>query len=248
MRVEREVARVGEVVRFDEGTALALRAEARIFELDQDGARVAVVDLGEGDVARGEPGHREGTPGRFDRRGAQEVLALERVRLEMLAVAGDPDGPVRRIRRPLRRRDDHRLGPAAGQHDLEQVKRIADERGREDVVDRRGVPVEQRERIPLRAGALVGGDLGELSRRRAVAVHVQPGRHRVVAVRAGRSVGTREVPVGRDERRRLHVHLARVPGVAVDAEDGPAATRLDRGGGPGDHRAGGRSPRSTNSR
>src|SRR4029077_20457367 len=89
-RDDREAAAGAGDVLGHERSALALRTETVVLERDEDGERVAVVELDHVDVAAREPGHRERglvrqcrTRGERVRRVAAEVT---------LRHAADPDG------------------------------------------------------------------------------------------------------------------------------------------------------------
>ena len=59
VRVDREPAAQRNRSALDEGAPLALPAEPEVLDLAEDGEGEAIVDLGDVDVGRPDPGHRE---------------------------------------------------------------------------------------------------------------------------------------------------------------------------------------------
>ena len=199
-RRELPAARIGrqrtartELPVLDEGSALALLAEAVVFQRHEHGVGVAVVQLANIDVLGADAGHAE-----HRLRGqARARLRLRRVarasRVARMALAHAPH-PHRRLRHLLRlvgRTDDHGHGPIRDEAAVQQVQRCHDPAGSVVLLEREGI-LHLRVRVHGRPGALGDGDRAELVLGRAVERHVAPGGQGVGSVRAEVASSRRE--------------------------------------------------------
>ena len=169
----------------DERAAFALRAEAVVLERDEDGVRVAVVELEHVDVVERDAGHAQrelaGAPGAgVDGRLAPGALVVAG---SGLAEAEQVHRRLAQVARALGRGDDDGDGAVRDQAAVEQVQRLDDPARRVVVVERHRPAVHLRVRVQLRPRALADRDRAELIVRRAVEVHVAPARERVARVR-----------------------------------------------------------------
>src|SRR5256885_2890876 len=121
----------------DERAALALGAEAEVFDLDQHGDREAVVELGDVDVVRSEPGPLEEPFGDDPGGQRRDVVAHEDGKLDARLRVGDAalgDGPDEygrpaAITGPFGAGHDHRTGPVRLQAKVKQAQRAGDHPG-----------------------------------------------------------------------------------------------------------------------
>src|SRR6185295_2538702 len=104
-------------------TALALRAEAIIFELHEHHVGEAIVELRGVDVGRTDTGHAIGRLAALDRGGMHHVFAGEPAReIVEAAEAADENRRGFQIARAFRGSDDHRSCPIAAQRAIEQTE------------------------------------------------------------------------------------------------------------------------------
>src|SRR6185436_14940396 len=106
---DREPAARPDRAALDEGAALALAAEPEVLDLAEDGEGEAIVDLGDIDVSRSDPGHRERARRRLGEAQRREVRTLrdDARRIGMaLGGAHHVDRPPLQVPGALRRADD----------------------------------------------------------------------------------------------------------------------------------------------
>ena len=163
------------------GPPSPLRQNPRSSISAEDGEGEAIVDLGDVDVGRPDPGHRERARRRLGEAQRREVRTLrdDARRIGMaLGGAHHVDRPPRQVPGALRRADDDGGGAVALEAAVEQPEGVGDHARGLMVLDRDGrghdgVAVERR--VP--AGR--HGDLAELATGGPVELHVTTGHGRV---------------------------------------------------------------------
>jgi hypothetical protein len=233
-----------------ERTALALGAEAVVLDLQQDGDREAVVQLGDVDVGGPEAGAAVQRLGDGLGRQRGDVVAQHdgeldpRLRVDQRARGRGADEHrwVRRVTSAFGAGDDDGGGAVGLQAEVVEPQRAGDPPRREVVVHR------QRTAVHLRMGVLVGpvaagdGDRPEVLLVRAVLVHVPlgdegedlPGREQAVGEEQ-LVVGSAATDAGRGDRAEPEAPAA-APVERAVAQHVRGHPRHDGSDGLGDHR------------
>ena len=209
--IERQLADAGNQIAVgDELAALALLAEADVFQLHQHGDGKTVVDRGVFDVLWRDAGFLEGARSRphAGRIGQVEILAAART-FHGFAMADHPHQRFLQAFGDFRRRHDQRAAAIGDDAAIHPVQRIGDHRRVQHVLDGDDV-LQHGMRIVLRV--MRGRDLdpGQLLAGGAVVVHMAHRAHAIGIMRGG-AVSRLKVLLG-SRRARRHYAGARLAG------------------------------------
>ena len=182
--------------------ALALAAETGIFEGQQRGDGVAVVDLRGVHVPGFKPGHVERPLRRRADRGMDHVLGVgRRLECQVFTEPGDKRGSLASPGRDFFGRNNHRGATGHRHDDLQHVQRIGNLFARQHLLDGQRLAIKHRLRVVLRIGALVHRDLGQRPRVVPVLRAIALGDHGVTGVLTHVAIGQIELCFGRTKCR-----------------------------------------------
>jgi hypothetical protein len=191
-RVDRDVTAEGGAPFVNELAALALGAEAEVFDVGELGPGEAVVHLGEVDVLRRDAGHRVCLPGRL--LGGAEAEVVEG-RVEVRAPGGDRQSEALHQHRPIGEAvrqvgpaDDRGGGAVGGRAAVEETERRGDHRRAQHLV-LGDLHAQVRLGVARAVVVVLHRDLGERLAADAEGVHVAVGGQRE---EAGRRVALRQ--------------------------------------------------------
>ena len=196
----------------DKVHAFALGAKTGVFQGQQGGDGVAVVNLCRIHIGRFEPGHCEcALRGRPDRC-VQHVLGIgRRLERQVLAEAGDPRRPLARPCCHLFGSDNHRGATGHRHDDFQYMQRVGNFFTGQHLLDGQRLAVKHRFGVVLGIGALIDGDFCQCPRVIAILRGIALGDHGVAGVLAHMPVRQVELGFGSAECRAVPA-IAHGPG------------------------------------